>query len=172
MIVVHQKRRLFTRTSPLLSVVSNSNVVAKQDNSLAQSAAVETGWSDTLAPYICLHRGVVFGFYRYRFSVLRDRSAAAPKKKLFRLNLYAVTDSNMVAKQGYSLAQAVEASIQGGATLVQIREKDCSHAVSFFDTLTDHCCLCLVRTGKKHGILLFRIYKKTTAELWTTEIKF
>ncbi|XP_047307511.1 thiamine biosynthetic bifunctional enzyme TH1, chloroplastic [Impatiens glandulifera] len=40
------------------------------------------------------------------------------------LFLYAVTDSRMNKKWGRSIADAVEAAIQGGATIIQLREKD------------------------------------------------
>ncbi|XP_042019677.1 thiamine biosynthetic bifunctional enzyme TH1, chloroplastic [Salvia splendens] len=40
------------------------------------------------------------------------------------LLLYAVTDSNMNKKWGRSISDAVQAAIEGGATIVQLREKD------------------------------------------------
>ncbi|CAL0309576.1 unnamed protein product [Lupinus luteus] len=40
------------------------------------------------------------------------------------LLLYAVTDSSMNRKWGHSIAEAVRAAVEGGATIVQLREKD------------------------------------------------
>ncbi|KAL1539175.1 thiamine biosynthetic bifunctional enzyme TH1, chloroplastic [Salvia divinorum] len=40
------------------------------------------------------------------------------------LLLYAVTDSNMNKRWGRSISEAVQAAIEGGATIVQLREKD------------------------------------------------
>ncbi|PON33175.1 Thiamine phosphate synthase [Parasponia andersonii] len=40
------------------------------------------------------------------------------------LFLYAVTDSRMNKKWGHSISDAVKAAIEGGATIVQLREKD------------------------------------------------
>lgn len=40
------------------------------------------------------------------------------------LFLYAVTDSGMNRKWGRSIAEAVKAAVEGGATIVQLREKD------------------------------------------------
>lgn len=41
------------------------------------------------------------------------------------VRLYAVTDSGMIARNGISLHDAVMLAVDGGATVVQIREKDC-----------------------------------------------
>ncbi|XP_057850290.2 thiamine biosynthetic bifunctional enzyme TH1, chloroplastic isoform X2 [Cryptomeria japonica] len=52
---------------------------------------------------------------------------AIPMKSIFRPNdllLYAVTDSGMNKKWGRSISEAVRAAIEGGATIVQLREKE------------------------------------------------
>ncbi len=54
--------------------------------------------------------------------------AAHPTPVPFDLRLYAVTDPGMNAKHGRTLEAAVEAAIAGGATLVQLREKDAGTA--------------------------------------------
>lgn len=41
------------------------------------------------------------------------------------LRLYAVTDPAMIESSGFSVAQAVAAAVEGGATFVQLREKKC-----------------------------------------------
>jgi len=46
------------------------------------------------------------------------------------LLLYAVTDSGMNRKWGRSIAEAVKAAVEGGATIVQLRFV-CSNIVSF-----------------------------------------
>lgn len=47
-----------------------------------------------------------------------------PSFKPDQLFLYAVTDSGMNKKWGRSIKEAVQAAIEGGATIVQLREKD------------------------------------------------
>ncbi|KAH9308083.1 hypothetical protein KI387_035994, partial [Taxus chinensis] len=50
-----------------------------------------------------------------------------PIKRMFKPNdllLYAVTDSGMNKKWGRSMSEAVSAAIEGGATIVQLREKE------------------------------------------------
>ena len=54
----------------------------------------------------------------------------------FDLRLYAVTDPRMNAKHGRSLVQAVSAAIDGGATIVQLREKN-SETGEFVKAATD-----------------------------------
>ncbi|KAL1358312.1 hypothetical protein HN51_003610 [Arachis hypogaea] len=49
------------------------------------------------------------------------------QERLFNPNdllVYAVTDSNMNKKWGRSIAEAVKAAVEGGATIIQLREKD------------------------------------------------
>ena len=41
-----------------------------------------------------------------------------------KLKLYAVTDRRWLAQNGYTLETAVEAAILGGATIIQLREKE------------------------------------------------
>lgn len=51
----------------------------------------------------------------------------SPTKRRFKPNdllLYAVTDSGMNKKWGRSISEAVRAAIEGGATLIQLREKE------------------------------------------------
>jgi Thiamine monophosphate synthase len=40
------------------------------------------------------------------------------------LRVYAVTDAAYIVRSGYSMSEAVGLVIQGGATMVQLREKD------------------------------------------------
>ncbi|RMX08718.1 thiamine phosphate synthase [Corticibacter populi] len=47
-------------------------------------------------------------------------------KRTFDLSIYLVTDSGQCEKAGRSLAQTVQQAIAGGATIVQVREKDAS----------------------------------------------
>uniref|UniRef100_A0A6A7G4H4 thiamine phosphate synthase n=1 Tax=Hirondellea gigas TaxID=1518452 RepID=A0A6A7G4H4_9CRUS len=56
------------------------------------------------------------------FSELKTPIAS---KKAFNLALYAITNSEMAERNGFTLTEAVKASIQGGATMIQIREKNC-----------------------------------------------
>lgn len=58
---------------------------------------------------------------------LKSRDYSAGQKPRFHANdlfLYAITDSRMNKKWGRSVSDAVKASIEGGATIVQLREKD------------------------------------------------
>lgn len=58
---------------------------------------------------------------------LKRSAKTAPRKNGFDPNdlfLYAVTDSRMNKKWGRSITEAVEAAINGGATIIQLREKD------------------------------------------------
>ncbi|MFS7985961.1 putative transferase [Helianthus anomalus] len=60
----------------------------------------------------------------HMFKLKRKNSS---KLRLFEpsdLFLYAVTDSGMNKKWGHSITDAVKAAIEGGATIVQLREKD------------------------------------------------
>ena len=41
-----------------------------------------------------------------------------------KLKLYAVTDRRWLAQNGYTLETAVEEAILGGATIIQLREKE------------------------------------------------
>ncbi|KAG0480560.1 hypothetical protein HPP92_011418 [Vanilla planifolia] len=60
------------------------------------------------------------------------------------LLLYAVTDSAMNRKWGRSISEAVEASIEGGATIVQLREKE-AEAGEFVEATME--CLDICRTS-------------------------
>ncbi|KAG0450154.1 hypothetical protein HPP92_026903 [Vanilla planifolia] len=60
------------------------------------------------------------------------------------LLLYAVTDSGMNRKWGRSISEAVEASIEGGATIVQLREKE-AEAGEFVEATME--CLDICRTS-------------------------
>jgi thiamine-phosphate diphosphorylase len=54
--------------------------------------------------------------------------AAAPVRRVpnpVDLRLYAVTDPSMIDSSGLSVADAVSAAIEGGATIIQLREKNC-----------------------------------------------
>ena len=41
------------------------------------------------------------------------------------LKLYAVTDPGMISASGFSVGQAITAALEGGATVIQLREKKC-----------------------------------------------
>lgn len=61
------------------------------------------------------------------FLVLKNMSQSSSRQHRFKPNdllLYAVTDSAMNRKWGRSIAEAVKAAVEGGATIVQLREKD------------------------------------------------
>lgn len=53
-----------------------------------------------------------------------DWAAEAAAARLLDLRLYAVTDPRQNERCGRSNAEAVLAAIEGGATIVQLREKD------------------------------------------------
>ena len=50
-------------------------------------------------------------------------NAASPRARLD-LSVYAITDAKLNAKHGRSMSAAVRAAIEGGATIIQVREKD------------------------------------------------
>lgn len=52
------------------------------------------------------------------------------------LSIYLVTDSGISAQAGHSVAEVVAAAVRGGATTVQIREKD-APAAEFLDTVVE-----------------------------------
>lgn len=61
------------------------------------------------------------------FLALKNINQSSCRQKRFNPNdllLYAVTDSTMNRKWGRSIAEAVKAAVEGGATIVQLREKD------------------------------------------------
>lgn len=61
------------------------------------------------------------------FLVLKNMSQSSSRQHRFKPNdllLYAVTDSAMNRKWGRSIVEAVKAAVEGGATIVQLREKD------------------------------------------------
>ncbi|KAK7302334.1 hypothetical protein RJT34_13221 [Clitoria ternatea] len=61
------------------------------------------------------------------FLALKNVNQSAYRQNRFNpdtLLLYAVTDSTMNRKWGRSIAEAVKAAVEGGATIVQLREKD------------------------------------------------
>lgn len=62
------------------------------------------------------------------------------------LVLYAVTDASMNKKWGRSTSQAVKAAIQGGATIVQLREKE-AESKEFLEE-----ALSCVKVAKEHGV--------------------
>lgn len=57
------------------------------------------------------------------------------------LRVYAVTDSDMIRKNEMSLERAIKLSVEGGATVVQIREKSCS-AKEFAERASDALRIC------------------------------
>jgi Thiamine monophosphate synthase len=59
-----------------------------------------------------------------------DVSALSPRRETnpVDLTLYAVTDSALTAKLGQSMEEAVAAAVAGGATVIQIREKNATTA--------------------------------------------
>lgn len=65
--------------------------------------------------------GSLTGIKRQRVDDSESSVAPGPA---FDLRLYAVTDARMNGKHGRSLLQAVTAAIEGGASIVQLREKD------------------------------------------------
>ncbi|CAK8530168.1 unnamed protein product [Lathyrus sativus] len=61
------------------------------------------------------------------FLAFKNISQSSSRQDRFNPNdlfLYAVTDSRMNRKWGRSIAEAVKAAVEGGATIVQLREKD------------------------------------------------
>ncbi|XP_073225111.1 thiamine biosynthetic bifunctional enzyme TH1, chloroplastic isoform X2 [Cicer arietinum] len=61
------------------------------------------------------------------FLALKNINQSSCRSDRFKPNdlfLYAVTDSRMNRKWGRSIAEAVKAAVEGGATIVQLREKD------------------------------------------------
>ncbi|GAU24375.1 hypothetical protein TSUD_390840 [Trifolium subterraneum] len=61
------------------------------------------------------------------FLALKNTNKSSCRQDRFNpsdLFLYAVTDSGMNRKWGRSIAEAVKAAVEGGATIVQLREKD------------------------------------------------
>ncbi|XP_061337193.1 thiamine biosynthetic bifunctional enzyme TH1, chloroplastic isoform X1 [Gastrolobium bilobum] len=61
------------------------------------------------------------------FLALKNINQSSYRQDIFNPNdllLYAVTDSAMNRKWGRSIAEAVKAAVEGGATIVQLREKD------------------------------------------------
>ncbi|BAT86758.1 hypothetical protein LR48_Vigan09g273400 [Vigna angularis] len=61
------------------------------------------------------------------FFELKNINHSSWRQNMFNPNdllLYAVTDSGMNMKWGRSIAEAVKAAVEGGATIVQLREKD------------------------------------------------
>ncbi|XP_027336561.1 thiamine biosynthetic bifunctional enzyme TH1, chloroplastic [Abrus precatorius] len=61
------------------------------------------------------------------FLALKNINQSSCRQSRFNPNdllLYAVTDSGMNRKWGRSIAEAVKAAVEGGATIVQLREKD------------------------------------------------
>lgn len=82
---------------------------------------------------------------------LKSGSQSFHRKDAFNpsdLFLYAVTDSGMNKKWGRSMVDAVVAAIQGGATIVQLREKD-AETRDFLETAKS--CLAVCRS---HGVPL------------------
>jgi hydroxymethylpyrimidine kinase/phosphomethylpyrimidine kinase/thiamine-phosphate diphosphorylase len=61
------------------------------------------------------------------------------------LFLYAVTDSNMNRKWGHSITDAVKAAVQGGATIVQLREKE-TETLDFLESAK--ACMEICRSHK------------------------
>ncbi|KAK7412039.1 hypothetical protein VNO78_03485 [Psophocarpus tetragonolobus] len=61
------------------------------------------------------------------FLALKNNNQSSCRQNRFNPNdllLYAVTDTAMNRKWGRSIAEAVKAAVEGGATIVQLREKD------------------------------------------------
>ncbi|ESW20523.1 hypothetical protein PHAVU_006G216300 [Phaseolus vulgaris] len=61
------------------------------------------------------------------FLKLKNINQSSGRQNMFNPNdllLYAVTDSTMNRKWGRTIAEAVKAAVEGGATIVQLREKD------------------------------------------------
>ncbi|KAL2342237.1 hypothetical protein Fmac_010177 [Flemingia macrophylla] len=61
------------------------------------------------------------------FLAFKNMNQSSSRQNRFNPNdllLYAVTDSAMNRKWGRSIAEAVKAAVEGGATIVQLREKD------------------------------------------------
>ncbi|XP_045817881.1 thiamine biosynthetic bifunctional enzyme TH1, chloroplastic-like [Trifolium pratense] len=61
------------------------------------------------------------------FLALKNTNQSSCRQDRFNPNdlfLYAVTDSGMNRKWGRSIAEAIKAAVEGGATIVQLREKD------------------------------------------------
>ncbi|CAH9116715.1 unnamed protein product [Cuscuta epithymum] len=64
------------------------------------------------------------------------------------LFLYAVTDSRMNKKWGHSITDAVKAAIEGGASVIQLREKD-AETLDFLEAAKDCLDIC-----RPHGVPL------------------
>ncbi|KAD3336339.1 hypothetical protein E3N88_31858 [Mikania micrantha] len=64
------------------------------------------------------------GPFDHTLKLLRKTSSRLQPFDPSDLFLYAVTDSGMNKKWGHSITDAVKAAIEGGATIVQLREKD------------------------------------------------
>ncbi|XP_050211225.1 thiamine biosynthetic bifunctional enzyme TH1, chloroplastic [Mercurialis annua] len=82
---------------------------------------------------------------------LKDNTHNSYRQRIFNpsdLFLYAVTDSQMNKKWGRSMVVAVKAAIEGGATIVQLREKDIETR-EFIETAK--ACLEICRS---HGVSL------------------
>ncbi|KAJ8476447.1 hypothetical protein OPV22_020174 [Ensete ventricosum] len=84
----------------------------------------------------------------FDLSSTHARTAGARSFDANDLFLYAVTDSGMNSKWGRSILDAVEASIEGGATIVQLREKEAATR-DFIEAA--NACLGICRS---HGVPL------------------
>ncbi|KAI5055033.1 hypothetical protein GOP47_0030178 [Adiantum capillus-veneris] len=74
-----------------------------------------------------------------------------PKHHIFKpsdLKVYAVTDSGMNRRWQRSTAEAVKSAIEGGATIVQLREKEAESGDFFQEAV---CCL---EVAREHGVPL------------------
>eukprot|EP01025_Chloroclados_australasicus_P004395 TRINITY_DN11076_c0_g1_i1.p1 TRINITY_DN11076_c0_g1~~TRINITY_DN11076_c0_g1_i1.p1 ORF type:complete len:274 (+),score=32.46 TRINITY_DN11076_c0_g1_i1:3-824(+) len=81
-------------------------------------------------------------------ALMEGRQAAGCRCQCARIDysLYAVTDSGMNAASGRSMADAISGAVAGGATMVQIREKDVDGA-EFLDAVQTAIALC-----RPHGV--------------------
>ncbi|KAF5448641.1 hypothetical protein F2P56_029151 [Juglans regia] len=134
--------------------------------SLASCIAAELAKGSSMLPAVKVAKRYVETALDYSKDIAIGNGTQGPFDHLFRLKsnvqkshrqvgfnpsdlfLYAVTDSGMNEKWGHSITDAVKAAIEGGATIVQLREKD-AETQKFLEAAKACCEIC-----HSHGIPL------------------
>ncbi|KAK1322926.1 hypothetical protein QJS10_CPA02g00730 [Acorus calamus] len=134
---------------------------------LASCIAAELAKGSSMLPAVQAAKTYVGNALRYSKDIVIGRGPQGPfdhlfqlKSHIFNLNsndhhfnpddlfLYAVTDSRMNKKWGRSITDAIGAAIEGGATIIQLREKE-ANTREFVESAT--ACMEICRS---HGVPL------------------